>query len=75
MAGLGGGERGLDRLAVAHLADEDDVGVLAHRGTQRDGEVVGVDADLALVDHRELVVVQDLDRVLDGDDVDLAVAR
>ena len=34
---------------------------------------LGVDADLALVDHRELVVVEDLDRVLDRDDVDLAV--
>ena len=73
VAGLGGGERGLDRLVVTHLADEDDVGVLPHRGTQRGREVLGVDPDLALVDHRHLVEVQDLDRVLDGDDVDLAV--
>ena len=35
VAGLGRGERGLDRLEVAHLADEDDVGVLAQRGAQR----------------------------------------
>ena len=39
------------------------------------GEVVGVDAHLALADHAELVEVDDLDRVLDRDDVDLAVAR
>ena len=34
---------------------------------------LGVDAHLALVDHRELVEVQHLDRVLDRDDVHLAV--
>ena len=38
VAGLGGGERGRDRLEVAHLADEDHVGVLAKRGAQRLGE-------------------------------------
>ena len=73
VAGLGRGERRLDGLGVTHLADEDDVGVLPHRGAQRVGEVVGVDADLALVDHAELVVVEDLDGVLDRHDVDLAV--
>ena len=73
VAGLGGGQRRLDRLVVAHLADEDDVGVLAHRGAQRGREVGGVEPHLALVDHRELVEVQHLDRVLDRDDVDLAV--
>ena len=35
VAGLGSGQRGRDRLEVAHLADEDHVGVLAQRGTQR----------------------------------------
>ncbi len=35
VAGLGGGERGLDRLGVTHLADQDDVGVLPHGGPQR----------------------------------------
>ena len=38
VAGLGGGERGRDRLEVAHLADEDHVGVLAERGAQPVGE-------------------------------------
>ena len=38
VAGLGGGQRGRDRLEVAHLADEDHVGVLAERGAQRVGE-------------------------------------
>ena len=35
VAGLGGGERERDRLVVAQLADDDDVGILAQRGAQR----------------------------------------
>ncbi len=35
VAGLGGEQRRLDRLEVAHLADEDDVGILAQRAAQR----------------------------------------
>ena len=38
VAGLGGGQRGRDRLEVAHLADEDHVRVLAQRGAQGLGE-------------------------------------
>ena len=41
---------------------------LAQRGRER----VGVAADLALVDRRELVLVEVLDRVLDRDDVPAA---
>ena len=67
--GLGGEQRGLDRLVVAHLADQDDVGVLAEGGAQGAGEGVGVDVDLALVDDRLLVAVEELDRVLDRDHV------
>ena len=37
VAGLGDGERGRDGLDVAHLADEDDVGVLAEDRPQRRG--------------------------------------
>ena len=73
VAGLGRGERGLHRLDVAHLTDEDDVGVLAQHPLQRGVEVGGVGADLALVDDRALVGVQDLDRVLDRDDVPVVV--
>ena len=69
VAGLGDRERGLDRLGVAHLADEQDVGVLPEGRSQRPLERVAVDADLALVDRRPLVAVHVLDRVLDGDDV------
>ena len=74
VAGLGRGERGLDRLEVAHLADEDHVGVLAQRGAQRVREALRVDADLALVHDRAPVADQELDRVLDRHDVAGAVA-
>ena len=73
VAGLGRGQRGRDRLQVAHLADQDHVGVLAQRGLQRAGEVLRVGADLALVDEAALVAVQELDRVLDREDVILAL--
>ncbi len=69
MAGLGRVERGLDRLVVAHLADQDHVGILAQRGAQGEGERLRVDLDLALVDQALLVPVQELDRVLDRHDV------
>ena len=69
VAGLGRGQRRGDRLEVAHLAEEDHVGVLAQRTAQRLGEADRVLADLALVDDAALVVVQELDRVLDRDDV------
>ena len=69
VAGLGSGQRGGDRLEVAHLADEDHVGVLAERGAQRLGEARGIRPDLALVDDAALVAVQELDRVLDREDV------
>ena len=69
VAGLGRGDRGLDRLVVAHLADQDHVGVLSQRAPERGGEAPGVDLHLALVDDRLLVAVQELDRVLDRDDV------
>ncbi len=67
--GLRGGERGPHGLGVAHLADEDHIGVLAQHALQRVVEVVGVRADLALVHDRALVGVQHLDRVLDRHDV------
>ena len=60
------------RLEVAQLADEDDVGILAQRGAQRVLERVGVRVHLALVDQALLVLVHELDRILDRDDVILA---
>jgi hypothetical protein len=72
VAGLRRGQRRADRLHVAHLADEDHVGVLAQRGLEAHREGLGVRPDLALVDDALLVRVQELDRVLDGEDVVVA---
>ena len=72
VARLGSGERGRDRLEVAHLADEDHVRVLAERGAESGGEAGRVGADLALVDDAALVAVEELDRILDRDDVVVA---
>ena len=69
VAGLRRGQRRADRLHVAHLADEDHVGVLAQGGLERHRERLGVAADLALVDDAALVAVEELDRVLDRHDV------
>ena len=69
VARLGRLQRGLRRLGVAQLADQDRVRILAKRAAKRLAEALGVEADLALVDDRALIGVQDLDRVLDRDDV------
>ena len=69
VARLGGGQRGPDRLEVAHLADEDHVRVLAERRAEALGERRRVLADLALVDDAAPVLVEELDRILDGQDV------
>ena len=74
VAGLGRGQRRGDRLQIAHLADQDHVGVLAQGGAKAEGEVRRVGADLALVDDRAFVLVQELDRVLDRQDVVLVLA-
>ena len=67
-------QRGLRGLGVAQLADQDRVRVLAERAAEGLAEALGVEADLALVDDRLVVGVQDLDRVLDRDDVRLAAS-
>ncbi|CAB4925301.1 unannotated protein [freshwater metagenome] len=74
VARLGRGERDGNGLEIAHLADEDDVRVLAQRMLQGIAERQGVVADLALVHHAEAVPVHELDRVLNRHDVGLARA-
>ena len=69
VARFGRGDGRLDRFQVAHFADQDHVGVLPQGAANRLGEAGDVDADFALVDRRLLVVVIELDRVFDRDDV------
>ena len=73
VAGLGRGQGDRDRLEIAQLPDQDDVGVLAQDVLEGVGERLGVLADLALVDQAALVAVEELDRVLHGHDVVLAL--
>ncbi len=69
MARLRSFERRLGALGVAELAEQDDVGVLAQHPLDRREVGLGVDPDLALVDDAATVLVEDLDRILDRDDV------
>ena len=62
-------QRHVRGLGVAKLAYQDHVGVLTQDPAERLPEAVGVDSDLALVDDAVLVLVQELDRILDRDDV------
>ena len=58
-----------DRFEIAQLADEHDVGVLPQRRAERVLERRRVHADLPLRDEHLLVLMHELDRVLDRDDV------
>ena len=75
VAGFRGGQRDFDRLAIAHFADQNHLRRLAQRRAQREREGRRVGVQLALVDRALLVLVQELDRVLDGEDVIGAVRR
>lgn len=74
MTRVGGLKCEVDRLAVAELADEDDIGVFAESRFEGAGEALGVGAHFALVDERLLRLVDELDRVFHRQDVGLAVA-
>ncbi len=69
VAGLGCLEGDVDGLGVPHLPQEDDVGVLAQGRPQGTVEGPGIEADLALAHRSPLVLVDELDGVLDGEDV------
>ncbi len=58
-----------DRLEVAQLSDHHDVGVLAKRRAERGLERLGMASHLPLIDQAVLVLMDELDGVLDGDDV------
>ena len=69
VTGLRQGEGELNRLEVAHLAHQEDVGVLAQCRPEGTLEGGAVGPDLSLRDGGEAVLVHVLDRVLDGQDV------
>ncbi|MNY23757.1 hypothetical protein D3C86_1574350 [compost metagenome] len=74
MTGFRGGQRQADGFQVAQFADQDDVRVFTQGRAQRLGEAEGVAVHLALVDQALLRLVDEFDRVLDGEDVVVLVA-
>ena len=73
VAGFGEGDRVIHGFAGTDLADEDHVRRLAQGVLQRHLEGAGVDAHFALGDDAILVLVDEFDRVFDGDDVPAGV--
>ncbi len=71
---LGQTQRGGDGLQIAHLSDENDVGVLAKHGPQGILEGMRVRGDLSLLDQAALVGMDELDRILESDDVSVSLA-
>ena len=72
MSGLGSRHRHRDGFRIAHFADENDVGILAHRGAYPLGEGRQVGAELTLDHLGGLAAMDELDRILEADDVDRA---
>ena len=62
------------RLAGADLTDQDDVRCLTKSIFERDLKGLGVYTDLTLGNNAAVMLVHELDRVLDGDDVPAAVS-
>ena len=73
VSGFGRLDRDGDRLEIPHLADEHDVRVFAQRGAQRVLEPFGVGVHLALVDEAPLVLVYELDRIFNRDQMIITV--
>ena len=69
MPRLGGVDRRLERLDVAQLAHEDDVGILTDGMFHADLEVPHVDADLPLIDEALVLGEDELDRILERENV------
>ena len=69
MARLRDTKRGFDSLEVTHLTDEHDVGIFTQCGAKRVRETVGIRVNLPLVHQALLMIVEILNRILDGDDV------
>jgi len=73
VARFGNAQGGFDGFKVAHLSDEDHVGVFAEGGAERICKGVRVGVHFALVHQALLVVMEELDGVLDGDHVFFAL--
>src|SRR4030088_339865 len=63
----------LDGFQVAHLADQYYVRVLAQGSAEGLGKTLRISVDFALIDDAVLMVMEKLNRVLDSEDVFVAV--
>ena len=70
MAGFRGHECDFHGRAITHFADEDDLWCLAKRGTQAIWIIIEVVPEFALIEGGPTSRVDELDRVLQGHDVD-----
>ena len=66
-------ERQTDRLEVTHLAHENNVRVLAQRGSQRFCKAERVAVHFTLIHQASLALVHKFNRVLNGEDAVVAV--
>ena len=69
VTGFGDAKRRFNRLQIAHFADEYHIRVFAQRRAQGIAKRLGVRVHLALVDQAVLILVDELDRVFDSNDV------
>lgn len=69
MSGLSRGEGNLDGLEIPHFSHQNDVRVLPEGPAEGAGEGSAVASDFPLVDDAFVMLVQELDRVLQGDDM------
>ena len=74
MAGFGEGQRMFHGLAIADLADKNDIRRLTQGVFQGCVEAAGIYPHLPLVDDALAVTMNELHRILDGNDVAAAVA-
>jgi hypothetical protein len=69
VSGLGGGEGDLNRFAIAHLSDKNHFGRLTQGCSECQCKTWGIGVQFALVNRGLHVRMQELDRVLNGNDV------
>src|SRR4026209_2097358 len=69
MASFGGNQRGLDRLEVSHFTDENNVGILSKGAAQSLSKRTSVDINPSLRDEGLFVLMEELYRILNRDDV------
>ena len=69
MAGFGGCQNHCHGLGIAHLAHQNDIGILPQDAAQRAGEVGRILADFDLLDDGFAVGMHVLDGIFDGHDV------